>query len=177
MKFLQITAVVAVLAVPAATAMAADDNLPPSNAASAACKAERQKMGADLFKLTYGTNHNRSNALGKCISKHTPQEQANQASAANQCKAERADANFAAAHGGKTFDQFYGTGKGKNAYAKCVSAKAKAESDADVKADVEAAKACKAQRKADTAGFKTQWGTKRNAFGKCVSRTSKDLHS
>jgi len=46
--------------------------------------------------------------------------------AKQQCKAERADPGFAAAHQGKTFEQFYGTNKnGKNAHGKCVSNKAK----------------------------------------------------
>ena len=47
--------------------------------------------------------------------------------AAQQCKAEQADPNFAASHGGKTFDEFYGTNPNmKNSFGKCVSSKAKA---------------------------------------------------
>ncbi len=37
--------------------------------AAAACKSERQQMGADAFKGKYGTNANKSNAFGKCIQK------------------------------------------------------------------------------------------------------------
>ncbi len=175
MKKLLLAAGVAVMTLPvAAQAQSGDYNLPPSNAASAACKAEREKMGTATFKLTYGTNKNRSNAFGKCVSKHNKTEAANQASAAKACKAEQADPNFAAAHGGKTFDEFYGTGKkGKNAYGKCVSGKSKAESDADVKTNVNAAKTCKALRKNDNATFVAKYGSKRNAFGKCVSATAK----
>ncbi len=175
MKKLLLAAGVAVMALPAAApAQSGDYNLPPSNAASAACKAEREKMGTALFKQTYGTNKKRSNAFGKCVSKHTKTETANQNSAAKACKAEQADPNFAAAHGGKTFDQFYGTGKnGKNAYGKCVSGKSKTESDADVKTNVNAAKSCKALRKNDNATFVSKYGSKRNAFGKCVSATAK----
>jgi hypothetical protein len=173
MKRLLIVAAAASMALPAA-ATAGDYDLPPTNAASAACKAERARMGTALFKQTYGTNKNRSNALGKCISKHNRTEKANQASAAEACKAEQADPNFAATHGGKTFDQFYGTGKqGRNADGKCVSRKAKAESEADVKTNVNAAKTCKALRKDDNATFVARYGTKRNAFGKCVSATAK----
>ena len=175
MKKLLLATGVALMVLPAAAAQAQSDyELPPTNAASAACKAERAKMGTALFKQTYGTNKNRSNAFGKCVSKHNKTEKANQNSAAKACKAEQADPNFAAAHGGKTFDQFYGTGKkGKNAYGKCVSGKAKAESDADVKTNVNAAKSCKALRKNDNATFVSKYGTKRNAFGKCVSATAK----
>jgi hypothetical protein len=165
------------LAIPAIAA-AGPYTLPPTNAASHACKAERAQMGVATFKATYGTNKNKSNALGKCISKHTKMEKTNQSNAAKDCKAEQADANFAAGHGGKTFDQFYATNKkGTNGYGKCVSAKAKAESNADVKADVNAAKVCKKARKDDADKFADDWGAKRNAFGKCVSATAKTLHA
>jgi hypothetical protein len=165
----------AFVAVALAAAAAAQTTTPsPESSASAACKAERAAMGQATFKATYGTNSSKSNALGKCVSKRTRSEQANASNAAKQCKAERADANFAASHGGKTFAQFYGTNKnGENAYGKCVSAKAKAASDAQTKADVNAARKCKADRKADPAAFATKWGTRRNAFGKCVSATAK----
>jgi hypothetical protein len=161
------------LAVPAA--VAAQTTTPsPENSASAACKAERKAMGEATFKATYGTNRNKSNAFGKCVSKRTRSEQANASNAAKQCKAERADPNFAANHGGKTFAQFYGANKnGENAYGKCVSAKAKAASEAQTRANVNAAKKCKADRKADPAAFAAKWGTRRNAFGKCVSATAK----
>ena len=36
--------------------------------ASKACKALRAQMGVDLFRQTYGTNHNHRNAHGKCVS-------------------------------------------------------------------------------------------------------------
>ncbi|HVL96608.1 MAG TPA: hypothetical protein VM266_12175 [Solirubrobacteraceae bacterium] len=174
MKRLLIVAAAA-LAIPVSAAGAQDYNLPPSKAASAACKAERQQMGEATFKQTYGTNKNRSNAFGKCVSKRTKTEKANQDSAAKACRAERDDANFAASHDGKTFDEFYGTGKNrKNAFGKCVSSKSKAASKADVKASVNAAKSCKADRKADATAFAAKWGTKRNAFGKCVSATAKE---
>ena len=34
------------------------------------CKAERASMGADAFNERYGTNANKRNAFGKCVSKH-----------------------------------------------------------------------------------------------------------
>jgi hypothetical protein len=178
MKRLLLAVAAASLAVPAVVQAADDYSLPPTNAASAACKAELGKMGKALFRQTYGTNKNRSNAMGKCVSKHNKTEKANQDSAAKACKAEQADPGFAAAHGGKTFDQFYGTGKkGANAYGKCVSGKSKAESNADVKANVNAARTCKALRKNENATFVSRYGTKRNAFGKCVSATAKANHA
>jgi len=95
--------------------------------------------------------------------------------ASQECKAEQS-ADPAA------FKAKYGTGKkGANAHGKCVSQKAKAKTAAavrhEVKADVSAAKSCKAERKADPAAFAAKYGTnknKRNAFGKCVSKQAKD---
>jgi pullulanase/glycogen debranching enzyme len=153
-----------------ATAIAADAAAPtPKEAAKAACKAQRTQMGKALYKQTY-----RSEGLGKCISKVAKTEAANQDNAAKQCKAERADANFAAGHDGKTFDQLYGTNKnGKNAYGKCVSTKAKAKSEAQTAATVSAAKSCKKAKKDDAEAFKTTYGSSKNAFGKCVSAAAK----
>ena len=65
-------------------------------------------------------------------------------------------------------------------YGKCVSTKAKAKKAAADKEDkaeegdrINAAKSCKTAKK-DTAAFAAKWGTKRNAFGKCVSATAKE---
>ena len=62
--------------------------------------------------------------MGKCVSAWTQTEHQNRHAAETACKAEQADAGFAAAHGGKTFAQFYGVGnKGANALNRCVQAK------------------------------------------------------
>src|SRR6185436_16874158 len=65
-------------------------------------------------------------------------------------------------------------------YGKCVSTKAKAKKAAADKEDkaeegdrINAAKSCKTAKK-DAATFAAKWGTKRNAFGKCVSATAKE---
>ncbi len=43
-------------------------------------------------------------------------------SAEQQCRAQQSDSNFAAKHGGKTFEQFYGTNRNQeNAFGMCVS--------------------------------------------------------
>src|SRR3954454_2918727 len=91
------------------------------------CRAERTAMGTQTFRDTYGTNKNKRNAFGKCVSHRTSQnkatEKAAQKSAAKDCKAERA-ADPAA------FQQKYGkNGNKKNAFGKCVSQKAKAQQD------------------------------------------------
>ena len=39
------------------------------------CKAERTKLGVQGFKDAYGTNANKANAFGKCVSKRVKQSQ------------------------------------------------------------------------------------------------------
>jgi hypothetical protein len=140
------------------------------------CTTFQTSLTAAIFKQAYGTNANRSNAFGQCVSKLAGAEQQNLTAAGGACRAEQNDANFGANHGGKTFDQTYGTGHLKNAFGKCVSAKAKAASVQDVEAVENAAKMCSAKRATDPAAFKTKYGTnanKANAFGKCVSAEAK----
>lgn len=170
---------VAVCALLAPIAALADGSTPsPSAVASSMCKQLQTSMGA-TFAATYGTNGSKANAFGKCVSKNAASAQHDVSNAAKTCKAQQADPGFAAAHGGKTFDQFYGTnaGKGKgagsNAFGKCVSTLAKQSSQAQATSIVSAAKTCKAAMKADPAGFATKYGKSKNALGKCVSATAK----
>jgi hypothetical protein len=170
---------VAALAVfPAAAAAEEPSGADKQNAAEQ-CKAQRADMGPAAFNQLYGTNKGRKNAFGKCVAKFARDEQkerkAAHANAAKQCKAER-DADRAA------FEQKYGTGKNrKNAHGKCVSQAEKADKDeadaADARQDeqtVRAAKACRAEQKADGDAFGAKYGTKSNAFGKCVSQKSRE---
>jgi hypothetical protein len=132
-----------------------------------ACQALRLQMGVDAFALAYGTNPNHRNGFGKCVSKLASVQSSNELAAARQCRTEQADANFAAGHGGKTFDQFYGTNTDlSNAFGKCVSAKAAASLSAQEQAAASAAKACRAELTTDRAAFRTKYGT----FGHCVSQ-------
>ena len=162
----------------------ADDSTPVPTIPSASkqCRTERSAMGIKLFRMTYGTNKTKRNAFGKCVSKRTHAttdavKEAKQ-NASRDCTAEET-ADPAA------FTAKYGTGKhGANAHGKCVSQNAKSKAakavNAQVRADVNAAKACKTKRKADPAAFATKYGTgktKRNPFGKCVSKQAKAHHS
>ena len=91
------------------------------------CKAERASLGVDAFKTKYGTNANKANAFGKCVSGHAKksgeeqdQDEADDSkaveAAAKKCKAER-ESMGAAAFGAK-----YGTNANKtNAFGKCVA--------------------------------------------------------
>ena len=184
MKTLTTLSLIGALAL--STTAFADDSAPTPEpttpSASKQCRTERSAMGVALFRMTYGTNKNKHNAFGKCVSKrtHATTEAAKDAkkNASKDCTAEET-ADPAA------FKAKYGTGKhGANAHGKCVSQKAKTETAKtvkdEVKADVSAAKACKTERKADPAAFREKYGTnhnKRNAFGKCVSKQAKAQHS
>jgi hypothetical protein len=167
MRKLILLPIVAALVVPA---WAFADAMKPSGAdrtnAAKQCATERQQMGVDVFKQTYGTNANKSNAYGKCVSALAKQNAQDRSNAASSCRSERAadPAAFAAR---------YGTGKkGANAFGKCVSSKAKTAEAKQVHATVNAAKDCRTEQQADPAAFKDHYGTnanKSNAFGKCVS--------
>jgi hypothetical protein len=166
MRKLVFIPLVVALALPAWAAAKSQPNAADHAAAVTQCRTERTAMGTPSFKLLYGTNANRSNAFGKCVSKLAQQNEQNRSNAASQCRAERSadPAAFAAQ---------YGTGKNHaNAFGRCVSQKAKAASHAQQQATENAAKQCWAERQADPAAFKDHYGTnknKSNAFGKCVS--------
>lgn len=170
-----IVAVLVALALPVAAFSATPS---PNSLASETCRSLQKSMGAN-FALTYGTNAARSNAFGQCVRKNTAAATRQLANAAQTCAAERADANFAAGHDGKTFVQYYsGTnGKGaaveRNAFGKCVSVHARAAAAARGKALTTAARLCKAERKSDAAAFATKYGADRNAFGRCVAARAK----
>jgi hypothetical protein len=140
--------------------------------AAKTCAAQRTAMGEQAFKLLYGTNANRSNAFGKCVSKQARMQEANELSASQTCRAERetlGEAAFAAKYGKNKND--------KNAFGKCVSQHAQTAQAAQQQATIKAAKACKAERQTLGAeAFKNKYGTNRNkanAFGKCVSKRSR----
>ncbi|HEU4657556.1 MAG TPA: hypothetical protein VFR97_08530 [Capillimicrobium sp.] len=121
----------------AAPALAEDPTTPTTDPAtkSAAklCKEQRASMGVTAFRDLYGTNQNKKNAFGKCVSKLSKEKPAEQqqtaestTDAATTCKAERASI------GEEAFAAKYGTNKNKaNAFGKCVSAQAKADDDAE----------------------------------------------
>jgi hypothetical protein len=182
MKTLTTLSLIGALAL--STTAVADDSTPSpaptTPSASKQCRTERSAMGIEIFRQTYSTNKSKRNAFGTCVSKrtHATTEAAKEAkqNASKECTAEET-ADPAA------FTQKYGTGKhGANAHGKCVSQKVKSKAakavDDQVEADVNAAKACKAARKADPSAFTEKYGSsknKRNAFGKCVSKQAKAL--
>lgn len=175
MKLKTLLVAIAVAAVLPMAALA--DPAAPSDKANGAraCQALKTSLGEATFKATYGTNADKSNAMGQCVSKWARGEHQNRHESETACKAEQADAGFAAAHGGKSFDQFYGVGKqDANAMQRCIQSKRQAASVEDRQATTNAAKKCKAERTTlGDAAFTAKYGTnesKSNAFGKCVSK-------
>ena len=135
------------LAVPVALAVPPPDKGKPENPgkstaapgqsaeknAAKACKAERGTTAQTIaaFKENYGTNANKSNAFGKCVSgkakkdgdeaEDAAEKQAEE-NAAKKCKTERGTT----AQSIEEFKQNHGTNKNKaNAFGKCVSKLAK----------------------------------------------------
>jgi hypothetical protein len=177
LRTLTMFVVAAIVAAMSAGAALADLPTPADKANGArACQQLRTDLTEAIFKSTYGTNADKSNAFGVCVSRWTRTEHQNRNAAETACAAEKADPNFAATHGGKTFAQFYGRGpNGAGAMQRCINSKRAANSAADVHATENAAKKCAAERKLDPAAFKAKYGTntnKSNAFGKCVAKLS-----
>jgi hypothetical protein len=160
-----ILAVLLALAVPAA-ALATDEAPSPVDLAKAACKSEKAQMAVNTFKATYAAG-SVSGATKTCVAKRDGGAATDLRNAAKECKAERA-ADAAA------FTKKYGTNKnGKNAYGKCVSGKAREKTEQETEARVNGAKTCKKLKAEDKAAFEADYVTKKNAFGKCVSKTAK----
>jgi hypothetical protein len=174
MKLKALFAALAVAAILPVAALADPASASDKANGARACQALQAPtgLGEATFKSTYGTNADKSNAMGKCVSAWTQTVHQNRHAAEAACKVEQADAGFAAAHGGKTFVQFYGVGKqGANALNRCIQSKQAAATAADKQDVVRAAKACKAQRKSmGDVAFKAAYGGTSNAFGKCVSK-------
>jgi hypothetical protein len=167
--------ILAVAAFTATAAFAADGGGQGKSPAQF-CKNELATLGAANFKSMYSPGGSGANAMGKCVSKHARAAAASRTNAAKLCKAEQAmpEADFKAAHDGKSFAEFYGKNKNdRNAYGKCVSSKAKTANEQQEAATMKAAKACKAERAADRAAFTAKYGGKASAFGKCVSSKRK----
>jgi hypothetical protein len=132
------------------------------------CSALKTTMGA-MFAPSFGTNANHRNAFGKCVSYVARFQSTAVINAASACLTEQNDATFAATHGGKTFAQFYGTNSDlSNAFGNCVATKLGAATKKLQASLTSASKTCRAMRSNDPAGFRTKYGTRPNAFAKCV---------
>jgi ABC-type microcin C transport system permease subunit YejB len=134
-KRLLVIAALLCLAVPTALAAPPAGKKPdagtqaaPESAAEKACRAERGTSAASIaaFNEKYGTNKNKKNAFGKCVSSKSKgeddedeaDEDKNKTNASKKCKTERGTTAASIA----AFNEKYGTNKNqKNAFGKCVS--------------------------------------------------------
>ena len=78
------------------SALAADPTPADFKNAAKYCKAARSAKGVDAFNKQYGTNANKKNAYGKCVSKTASnkaeaREHAAEAKATTECKKQKAD--------------------------------------------------------------------------------------
>jgi hypothetical protein len=159
----------AVLCVPAVSV--AGTTPTPARLATQSCRSIRAHEDRQLFRQTY-------HSFAGCLKQQKSQSKQDLSNAAQTCKTQRDDPMFAQNHGGKTFDQFYGTnggngkGAGANAFGKCVSTLAKQNAQDDVSESVAAAKTCKTLKSSNLATFQSTYGKGRNAFGKCVAKQS-----
>jgi hypothetical protein len=159
---------VALVAVPPAAAAHGGDR-PDSGKKnrSHACKALRAQMGAELFRETYGTNRNKRNAHGKCVSEHRRPFRKLVAQAVRECKAQLEAKQSRFFKGDDRRDD-------RRAFRQCVKDRLRALL-AERRAALEAAaKSCDAERTADAAAFREKYGRgehKRHAFFRCVVQT------
>jgi hypothetical protein len=150
-----------ILVVPATSVAKPTPDKGDKRAAKTECKTLRGHSDAtrEAFRTQF-------RSFGACVKAHAAdeaqEEQSAHTNAAKECKAE-------GLHGRE--------------FGKCVSEKAKAkehEADAEDQQDAtefkNAAKECDSMRDSDAAAFATQYGTAKNAFGKCVSQKAREQH-
>ena len=162
-RFTMFLVAMAALTVPAVASAAVS----PADFKNAAkfCKALRAEMGADAFKQAYGTNHNKRNAFGKCVSKEARKLDKIHAQAVKECRVTTQSVRP---------ENTPGKGDDKRALRDCVKQKVRELKAEHGDAIESAAKECRTERTADPVAFRDKYGTnenKSNAFGKCVSST------
>jgi hypothetical protein len=173
-KITLVTGLALALVVPAGALAAPQPDKADKRAAKAECKTLRGSTAAT--REAFLTLHRSFVACVRAKAvEEAQEEQTAHKNAAKECKAER-EANptqFATDYGKNA--------NGKNAFGKCVSTKAKAKEAAADEQDQEqatewknAAKECAALREDDAQTFAAEYGTKPNAFGKCVSDKARE---
>jgi hypothetical protein len=109
-----------IAAVAAPSALAADPNPTDFKNAAKYCKAVREAKGVEAFATLYGTNKNKKNAFGKCVSKRAnakaearedKQDDGESNAAVAACKKQKADDAAAFAQKHKNLGQCIKAGK------------------------------------------------------------------
>ncbi|HEX4734363.1 MAG TPA: hypothetical protein VH247_08120 [Thermoleophilaceae bacterium] len=177
-RIIGIVALAGALAVPVVAIADQPTSTDKSNAAKE-CKSLLRAEGTSNFTHAWGA-HGKGKAYGKCVSSKAKEEaaerQAAKSNAAKQCKTEQAtaDADFRAAHDGKSFAETYGAKNANSAYGKCVSTNAKKNKEAADQQDkdtITAAKFCKGEQS------KPEFKTTYKNFGQCVSKKAHELNA
>jgi hypothetical protein len=173
-KITIVTGLALALVLPAGAVAKPNPDQADRRAAKAECKTLRG--GTEATREAFRTLHS---SFVACVRKtavdEAKEEQSAHTNAAKECKEER-EANP------ELFRTTYGKNpNGRNAFGKCVSMKAKEkESEADAEDQQNAtewknaAKECDNMRDTDAAGFAAAYGTRPNAFGKCVSTKARE---
>lgn len=115
MRMTMVCAVVAAMIVP--VALAADPVPADFKNAAKYCKAVRASKGVEAFQTQYGTNKNKKNAFGKCVSataktKANKREDAAEAKATAACKKQQTENATKFAQDHKNFGQCVKAQKG-----------------------------------------------------------------
>jgi uncharacterized membrane protein len=130
--------------------------------AAASCRALKANIGSTSFARAYRT-------FGRCVSNLVPIEQLNVEGSRSDCTAEQNDLNFAAGHGGRMFEQFYGTVE--DAFGKCVLAASSASSRAEQQARANPSRTCRSVRaQMGATAFSLLYGKKANSCSSSVAR-------
>jgi hypothetical protein len=163
MKKLLLLSALLVLAVPVAYAAP-----PAGQDASAQCREQRRTMGMADFRSLYAPTSSPKVAFDVCVARLTAQSSTAAKNAAKACQAERA------ADPVEFMNDYGKNGNKANAFGKCVSMKARDVTEEAQEATLDAAAACKADRRQMGAqAFRDEYGTnakKSNAFGMCVKK-------
>jgi hypothetical protein len=173
----------AALALPATAAAGTQPTPEDRRNAAQECRAERGTTAAtrEAFAVRYGTNANRRNAFGRCVSQRSRDEQRertqSEQNAPQRCRALREQDRQA-------FDQQF-----RN-FGACVSQQARRQQEQADEADQEqiearqnAARQCRTERgttEQSREAFAERYGTNendRNAFGRCVSQRARAQQS
>jgi hypothetical protein len=149
-RLMIIAGAIAILAAPAGAAAAEKPSKADRRQAQQECRTERGTTdeSREAFREKYGTNKNKRNAFGKCVSKKAkeirderkaakgdddddapaaPAEPSEPKNAAQECREERGDTPESQ----EAFAEKYGTnGNKRNAFGKCVSQKAQEDDEA-----------------------------------------------
>ena len=125
--------------------------------ARVACAALKRKIGSTTFARSYRT-------LGRCSFGLVPLEQLNIAGAQATCTAEQNDPDFAAGHGGKTFERFYGTVE--DSFGNCVLAGTTADSESEQRRANPSRTCSSARAQMGAQAFAQLHGS----FSKCLSK-------